>query len=132
MLYSWYMEKPPNTRCYIDAVVPNAETLKAANKSYTGSGDLDNIQVWRVATPANSKALSWNSRPERLALLGTLSFIHQEKTGILQDGRELRSPTALVDCGGLEEVQVTVEVVCESCNLELEQIFTNPGLGTFS
>ncbi|KZP12410.1 hypothetical protein FIBSPDRAFT_870188 [Athelia psychrophila] len=129
MFYNWFMKQPPQTRCYIAAFVPDAETLKAGNKSYVGSGDLDNIQIWHVATPPNPNALSWNSRPERLALLGTTSFAQEEQVAVLRDGKELRPPTALVDCGGLEEVQITVEVVCESCYLELEQVFSMPGLG---
>ncbi|KAG1833256.1 hypothetical protein DFJ58DRAFT_822400 [Suillus subalutaceus] len=90
MFFQWHLRKSKFTSCYIDSVVATPEDDLAAKKTYTSSGSLTQIQIWNVITPTKSmKSLSWNSRHQRIALMGTVSFL-PEKEKIerlqLQDG----------------------------------------------
>lgn len=74
------------------------------------------------------KSLSWNSRPQRIALMGTVAFL-PEKEKIeqleLEDGWQSLMPTRF-SCG--EKAIVSIEVTCEGCRLEFEQLFSDPPL----
>jgi len=133
MFFQWHMGQSKFTSCYIDSLVPTPEDGLAANKTYTSSGSLNEIQIWNVTTPAEPmKNLSWNSRPERIALMGTVAFLpHKEKIEQLrlEDGWESLMPTRF-SCG--KKSTVTIEVACEGCTLEFEQLFSFPPLGEHS
>ncbi|KAG0700227.1 hypothetical protein DFH29DRAFT_832760 [Suillus ampliporus] len=130
MFFQWRLRKSKFKSCYIDSVVPTPEDGLAANKTYTSSGSLTQIQIWNVTTPTESmRSLSWNSRPQRIALMGTVAFL-PEKEKIdqlqLQDGWQSLMPTRF-SCG--EKATVSIEVACEGCELEFEQLFSFPPLG---
>lgn len=129
MFFQWHLRKSKFTSCYIDSVVATPEDGLAANKTYTSSGSLTQIQIWNVTTPTESmKRLSWNSRPQRIALMGTVAFLPEiEKTEQLelQDGWQALMPTRF-SCG--EKMTVSIEVACKGCRLEFEQLFSSPPL----
>ncbi|KAG1748352.1 uncharacterized protein EDB91DRAFT_1327650 [Suillus paluster] len=129
MFYQWHLGRSKFTSCYIDSVVPTPENGLAANKTYTASGSLTEIQIWNVTTPVEGmKSLSWNTRPQRIALMGTVAFLpEKEKIEQLhfEDGWQLRLPTRF-SCG--KKTTVSIEVACVGCRLEFEQIFSSPPL----
>lgn len=127
MFYRWNLRLPANSRCYIDAILPTVSVLEAGGKNYTGSGELDNIEIWNVSStsPRSIKHISWNSRPQRVSLLGTVAFIPR-RSGYA-DGKELKPPTPLFECGGSN--RLTVEIACRACQLEFRQVFSDPPLG---
>lgn len=131
MFYHWETTTT-RQRCYIGAWVSPPEKLAAANKSLVVEGDVTAIEIWNVSIPTYPQTMSWNTRPNRLSLMGTVNFtrndIRNQIAGL--DGQELRAPTPLFDCGG--EVNLSVEIVCKSCHLQFDQIFTDPPLGTYS
>lgn len=129
MFYRWNLRLPANSKCYIDAMVPSFSELVNGNKSYTGSGDLKKIEIWNVSStnPRSLKRISWNSRPNRISLLGTVAFIPGTSKKGYMDGKELKPPTPLFECGG--KSRVTVEIACRNCQLELQQVFSDPPLG---
>jgi hypothetical protein len=115
--------------------VSSSEDLIAAQKSgYTSDGDTTALEVWNLSTPADRKSLktmSWNTRPARVSLLGTLNFTSREtqkRLGYL-DAQEIKEPTPRFDCLG--DTEITVEVVCKACRLEFDQVFSMPPLGSY-
>lgn len=130
MFYQWHLHRSKFTSCYIDSVVPTPDDGLVANKTYSSSGSLTEIQVWNVTTPAEPmRSLSWNTRPQRVALMGTVAFLPEsEKIKQLQfeDGWQSRLPTRF-SCG--EKATITIEVACDGCRLEFEQLFSDPPLG---
>ncbi|KAG1728795.1 hypothetical protein EDB19DRAFT_1897364 [Suillus lakei] len=125
MFFQWHLGWSKFTSCYIDSVVPTLEDGLAGNKSYTSSGSLTEIQIWNVTTPAEGMmSLSWNTRPQRIALMGTVAFL-PEKEKIeqpkLEDGWQSQLATRF-SCGKKATV-ITVEVACDDCRLEFEQLF---------
>ncbi|KAG0705814.1 hypothetical protein DFH29DRAFT_1029081 [Suillus ampliporus] len=130
MFYQWHLGRSKFTSCYIDSVVPTPEDGLAANKTYISSGPLTEIQIWNVTTPVEGMtSLSWNTRPQQIALMGTVAFLpEKEKIGQLhfEDGWQSQLPTRF-SCG--KQATVSIEVACDSCRLEFEQIFSIPPLG---
>jgi len=131
MFYQWRLRSSTSFKwCYIDAVVPTLEAGIAANKTFKSSGSLTAIQVWNVTTPSERiTSLSWNTRPERVSLLGTVAFLPDEERKQLfdlEDGWQLKPPTPRFPCG--EKGNLTIEVACEGCTLEFDQIFSDPPL----
>ncbi|OJA16843.1 hypothetical protein AZE42_03621 [Rhizopogon vesiculosus] len=129
MFFQWHLRRSKFTSCYIDSFVPTLEDGLAANKTYTSSGSLTQIQIWNVTTPEEPmRSLSWNSRPQRIALMGTVAFLPEKekiKQLKLEDGWESLMPTRF-SCG--EKAIVSIEVACEGCRLEFEQLFSIPPL----
>lgn len=131
MFYRWNMKNAPHSQCYIWAVVPGQDTLKKGGKSYFSEGDLSAIEIWNVtSSPGPLSAVSWNTRPTRVSLLGTVNFTNH--VDVLAgdnavDGKQLRAPTPRFDCSG--NSKITVEIACESCRLEYDQVFSDPALG---
>ncbi|KAG1850814.1 hypothetical protein DFJ58DRAFT_746375 [Suillus subalutaceus] len=67
MFFQWHLGRSRFTSCYIDSIVPTVEDGLAANKSYTSSGTITEIQIWNVTTPAEGiMSLSWNTQPRRI------------------------------------------------------------------
>lgn len=133
MFFQWHLGQSKFTSCYIDSIVPTIEDGLAANKSYTSSGSITEIQIWNVTTPVEGMTnLSWNTRPQRIALMGTVAFLPEkekiEQLG-LEDGWQSQLATRF-SCGK-EAAVITVEVACNSCRLEFEQIFSVPPLGEY-
>jgi len=132
MFYHWALTGNKSS-CYIWAVVPSRKTLADGGKGYTVEGDVTEIEVWNVTvTPGRLTPLSWNTRPERLNLLGTVNFTHAANpsaTGDHEgwDAKELKPPTPRLPCFG--ETRITLEIACKSCKLEFDQIFSDPALG---
>ncbi|KAG2067211.1 hypothetical protein BDR04DRAFT_1120610 [Suillus decipiens] len=127
---SWHLGRSKFTSCYIDSIVPTVEDGLAANKSYISSGSITEIQIWNVTTPPEGmRSLSWNTRPQRIALMGTVAFLPEkekvEQLG-LEDGWQSQLATRF-SCGKKASV-VTVEVACDSCRIEFEQLFSVPPL----
>ncbi|KAG2141415.1 uncharacterized protein EDB93DRAFT_1241772 [Suillus bovinus] len=129
MFFQWHLGQSRFTSCYIDSIVPTVEDGLAANKSYTSSGSTTEIQIWNVTTVEGMTSLSWNTRPQRIALMGTVAFLPEkekiEQLG-LEDGWQSRLATRF-SCGK-EAAVVTIEVACDSCKIEFEQIFSIPPL----
>ncbi|KAG1735311.1 uncharacterized protein EDB91DRAFT_1250529 [Suillus paluster] len=48
MFYQWHLGPSKFTSCYIDSVVPSPDNGLEANKTYTSSGSLTEIQIWNV------------------------------------------------------------------------------------
>ncbi|KIM89627.1 hypothetical protein PILCRDRAFT_812454 [Piloderma croceum F 1598] len=130
MFYQWHMPSSQFTSCYIDGFVPTPEEGRRVNKTYTSSGSLTTIQVWNVTTlTKRMENFSWNTRPQRIALMGTVAFLpEKERSDQLnyEDGWQLRAPTPRFACG--EKATYTIEVACKGCKLEFEQIFSSPAL----
>jgi hypothetical protein len=131
MFYHWkYNSTWP--RCYISGWVSPHDKLVAANKSYIAEGDVTAIEIWNVSSLTDSESLttmSWNTRPNRLSLMGTVNFTSRDIQSQIEhlDGQELRAPTPLFGCSGW--VDLTVEIACKSCRLQFDQIFSAPALG---
>ena len=118
--------------CYITAWVSAAEDLSTAHKSYSSEGNVTAIEIWNLTSPEDSKTLksmSWNTRPARVSLMGTVNFTSVRTQRGVGDliGQELRAPTPRFGCLG--ETDITVEVACTACHLEFDQIFSTPALG---
>ncbi|KAI0060006.1 hypothetical protein BV25DRAFT_1808067 [Artomyces pyxidatus] len=125
MFYQWYLNGFTFDRCIISAAVPDAEHLNTGNKSYAASGDLGSIEVWNVSYPdSRMRQLSWVQKPSRIALLGTLNFTHRDQLDMWQ----LQPPTPRFDC---PDGRYTVEIACNACRIELEQVFSMPAMGMF-
>jgi N-acetylglucosamine kinase-like BadF-type ATPase len=134
MIYHWKVKPGDWPRCYITACVALPDQLAAGNKSYTAEGDITAIEIWKVSTPQDSaslKTLSWNTRPERLSLLGTVNFTsHYAQSQVpALHGQELRWPTPLFDCSSM--VDMAVEIACATCRLQFSQISSSPPLGQY-
>ncbi|KAG1764514.1 hypothetical protein EDD22DRAFT_845810 [Suillus occidentalis] len=120
----------PDTPLAISTASSTVEDGLAANKSYTASGSITEIQIWNVTTPAEGiMSLSWNTRPQQIALMGTVAILPEkekiEQLG-LEDGWQSQLATRF-SCGKKASV-VTIEVACDSCNIEFEQLFSIPPL----
>lgn len=118
MIYHWKAKPGKWPRCYITACVATPDQLAAGNKSYTTEGDIMAIEIWNVSTPQDSaslKTLSWNTRPGRLSLLGTVNFTsHYAQSQVpALHGQELRWPTALFNCSDMVNmaVEITLRVL---------------------
>ncbi|KAJ7851631.1 hypothetical protein B0H14DRAFT_3660427 [Mycena olivaceomarginata] len=131
MVYHWRTNSTW-PKCYLTAWVSSPEELSAGHKSYTSDGDVTALEIWNLSTPENRKSLetmSWNARPARVSLLGTVNFTSREaqkRLGYL-DAQEISAPTPRFDCLG--DTEITVEVVCKACRLEFDQVFSMPPLG---
>ncbi|KAJ7110909.1 hypothetical protein C8R44DRAFT_633545, partial [Mycena epipterygia] len=132
MIYYWKSNsKWP--MCYLTGWVSATQDLIEGNKSYTSEGNLTTIEVWNLTIPANPKtlkAMTWNTRPARVSLLGTVNFTSvetQHSTWEL-DGQELRAPTPRLPCLG--DTEIAVEIACATCRLKFNQVFSLPPLGT--
>ncbi|KAJ7780713.1 hypothetical protein DFH07DRAFT_875512 [Mycena maculata] len=130
MIYHWRTNSSW-PKCYLTGWVSPAADL-TGRKSYTWDGDVTAIQIWNLSAPADRnalKTLSWNTRPSRLSLLGTVNFTDravQNGLGHL-DGQEIKAPTPRFDCLG--DTEITVELTCTACRLEFQQVFSMPPLG---
>lgn len=131
MIYHWRtISKWP--MCYITGWVSPSKDLIAGHKSYISEGNITSIEIWNLTAPEDRKklkALSWNTRPVRVSLLGTVNFtgIDMQRGVWDLEGHELRAPTPRFECLG--DTEITVEVACTACRLEFNQIFSNPALG---
>ncbi|KAH7920205.1 hypothetical protein BV22DRAFT_1133247 [Leucogyrophana mollusca] len=129
MFYRFRMKNPANSTCYVFAPVPTPAKLQSSNKSYVSEGDVSAIEIWNISYWALPAALSWNTRPPRQSLMGTVNFapppeIYNPEDE--RDGMELRPPTPLFDCGG--DSRIAFEVTCSDCKLSFEQIMSDPAL----
>jgi hypothetical protein len=134
MFYHW-KTKSAWERCYIAGWVSPLNKLTAGGKSYSAEGDVMAIEIWNVSSPTDwrsLKSMSWNTRPQRLSLMGTVNFTSQldQKRYRKLSGQQLKPPTPLFSCNG--EVDLTVEVTCSACRLQFDQIFSDPPLGMCS
>ncbi|KAF7364878.1 hypothetical protein MVEN_00358200 [Mycena venus] len=131
MIYHW-RSNSSWPKCYLTGWVSSSEELRAGRKSYTSKGDVTALEIWNLSTPENHnslQAMSWNTRPARVSLLGTVNFTSRETQNRLGDldAQEIKAPTPRFDCLG--DTEITVEVVCKVCRLEFEQVFSMPPLG---
>ncbi|KAH7927384.1 hypothetical protein BV22DRAFT_284011 [Leucogyrophana mollusca] len=127
MFIRWHMKNPANSTCYVVAAVPTKSQLQSGSKSYVSDGDTSAIEIWNVSYWDLPAALSWNTRPPRQSLMGTVNFTPGPEADDPREGRdgmELRPPTPLFDCGG--DSRIAVEVACSDCKLNFEQIFSDP------
>jgi hypothetical protein len=130
MFFQWHL-RSKFTSCYIDSIVPTVEDGLAANKTYSSSGSITGIQIWNVTAPAERMtSLNWNTRPRRIALMGTVAFL-PEKEKIEQLGLEdgWQSQLATQFSCGKEASVITVEVACDNCRIKFKQLFSIPPLG---
>jgi len=131
MFYQWHMDASNFTSCYVAGVVPSLEERVSSNKTFTSTGSLAAIEVWSVATPPRGEleSLSWNTRPQRIGLMGTIAFMPEEEMMTKlhrEDGWQLSPPTPRFPCG--EDKVYTIEVACSGCTLEFEQVLSFPPL----
>ncbi|KAH7913569.1 hypothetical protein BJ138DRAFT_605150 [Hygrophoropsis aurantiaca] len=142
MFYHFTMKNPPDSRCYVIAVVPSPSSLANSTKSYSASGNLTGIQVYNISYPAlralqkqgeastpQNGGFTWNTRPPRQGLLGTVDFkpaMEADEWDVEADGNELRAPTPLFECGGRSSI--AFEVACQDCRLEFDQILSMPAM----
>lgn len=159
MFYRWRGRPVPGSTCYIFAAVPPPSILSDplrnpnATKWFSLSGDASAVQIWNITRPASHTAfdsMTWNTRPRRTELLGTVNWtvdwtvwrdIDENaegvnlKTGKHGEGWQLVDPTPRFPCetaGG----EIMVEIACVGsddeetpCRLEFDQLFTDPMLG---
>ncbi|KAJ7022734.1 hypothetical protein C8F04DRAFT_1310231, partial [Mycena alexandri] len=126
MIYHWRTNSSW-PKCYLAGWVSASKDLIAGHKSYTSEGDITAIEMWNFLS-ALHPTQSWNTRPERLSLLGTVNFISREtqaRLGYL-DAQEIKAPTPRFNCLG--DTEITVEVVCKGCRLQFNQMFSMPPL----
>ncbi|KAH7920212.1 hypothetical protein BV22DRAFT_1040106 [Leucogyrophana mollusca] len=129
MFYRFHMKNPANSTCYVFAPVPTPAKLQSSNKTYVAEGNVNAIEIWNVSYSALPAALSWNTRPPRQSLMGTVNFAPPPEVSNpedYRDGMELRPPTPLFDCGG--DSQIAFEVACSDCKLSFQQIMSDPAL----
>ncbi|KAF7298790.1 hypothetical protein MIND_00826600 [Mycena indigotica] len=138
MIYRWKTKSNWPT-CYLTGWVSPRAELSAGNKSYSARGDMTAIQVWLVEATRSpnldlsKSGVSWNTKPHRISLLGTLNFTsHADQEGrSYLDGQELKPPTPRFPCLG--QTEITVELAfgddCVGCRLQFEQVFSMPPLG---
>ncbi|KZT04771.1 uncharacterized protein LAESUDRAFT_283178 [Laetiporus sulphureus 93-53] len=132
MFYQWPMKPSIFKLCIIEAWVTPQDHLELLppNKTWTASGNLSEIQIWNVTSPAAPiESMSWNTRPERISLLGTVAWItHADRLHLpeFEDGWQLKPPTPRFECG--YRTVNTIEVACEGCNIEFNQVFSEPPL----
>ena len=128
MFYHWTL-KSTWSKCYIAAWVSSPEKLIESGKHYAAEGDVTAIEVWNVSSRNPLKEMTWNTRPRRLSLMGTVNFtthdIQRQDPNL--EGQELKRPTPLFNCSG--RMDLTVEIACTSCRLQFDQIFSDPALG---
>ncbi|KAG0699971.1 hypothetical protein DFH29DRAFT_934322 [Suillus ampliporus] len=75
MFFQWHLRKSKFPSCYIDSV----------------------IQIWNVTTPTESmRSLSWNSRPQRIALMDTVPEKKKIEQLRLEDGWQSLMPSSPV------------------------------------
>lgn len=122
MFFQWILHDRPFDMCYIAAAVPKPDALIHSSKSYVASGDVSTIEVWNVSYTGVLHHMSWDNRPHRIALLGTVNFTSVKG----YDGWQLRAPTPRFDC---PNGRYTVEVTCSSCRIDFQQVFSMPALG---
>ncbi|KIM74746.1 hypothetical protein PILCRDRAFT_92452 [Piloderma croceum F 1598] len=131
MIYHWRIGHRSWPKCYINAWVPSPDELVQGNKSYAAEGDVTAIEIWKLSNPdpESLRMMSWNIRPERLSLMGTVNFTSRYVQNSVHelDGQQLKWPTPLFSCSGM--LNITIEIVCTSCRLQFEQIFSFPALG---
>jgi hypothetical protein len=117
--------------CYIESIIPTVEDGLVANKTYSSSGSITEIQIWNVTAPAERMtSLNWNTQPRRIALMGTVAFL-PEKENIEQLGLEdgWQSQLATRFSCGKEASFITIEVACDNCRIKFKQLFAIPLLG---
>ncbi|KAF9063739.1 hypothetical protein BDP27DRAFT_1426558 [Rhodocollybia butyracea] len=130
--FHWVTNLSPTASCYIEAVVSNASALAAGGKtSYVSTGNISALEVWNV-TALPKSGITWDTRPQRLNLLGTLNFT-EDYLRSYDTGWQLRDPTPRFGCGGKKETNV--EIACSAdavedsgCWLEFETVFSDPPL----
>lgn len=130
MFYQFRIKENNFQWCYIDAVVPTAEAAAKGGKSFVGSGDLYNIQVWNVSAPQKLESMSWNTRPERVELMGIVAWLDERarmKVLDWEDGWQMKPQAPRFPCNGHK--WMTFEVTCDNCTLEFDQIFSDPPMG---
>jgi hypothetical protein len=125
MFYQFHLPSTPLTQCFIAAIVPPREEMEAGNKSFSALGDISAIEVWNVTHPGRLTSLSWNTRPQRLELMGTVNFTSDQR----ESGWQLLEPTPRFACG---KGFYNIEVACSACRLEFLQIFSDPALGEWT
>ncbi|KAF9061146.1 hypothetical protein BDP27DRAFT_1338555 [Rhodocollybia butyracea] len=107
--FHWVTNLSPTASCYIEAVVSNASALAAGGKtSYVSTGNISALEVWNV-TALPKSGITWDTRPQRLNLLGTLNFT-EDYLRSYDTGWQLRDPTP------------------SGCWLEFETVFSDPPL----
>ncbi|KAJ7625239.1 hypothetical protein DFH06DRAFT_1481296 [Mycena polygramma] len=86
------------------------------------------IYYWRSNSSWPKCYLTVGMSWKRLSLLGTVNFTTRETQNWLGylDGQEIKEPTPRFDCLG--DTEITVELVCRSCRLEFDQVFSMPPL----
>jgi len=129
MFFQWQLPGSELTSCHIGVTVPGPEESLVANQVYISSGALDEIEIWNVSSFEPEASLSWNTRPKRISLLGTVAFSPGE--GIsgqqkVEDDRQLYSPGPRFSCG--ENATYTIEVACGACKVEFTQVPSSPAL----
>lgn len=130
MFYQFRIKENNFQWCYIEAVVPTAQAAAEGGKSFVGSGDLYNIQIWNVSAPQKLESMSWNTRPERVELMGTVAWLNErERMKVLdwEDGWQMKPQAPRFPCNGHK--WMTFEVACDNCTLEFDQIFSDPAMG---
>ena len=134
MIYHWRIGHRSWPKCYINAWVPSPDELVQGSKSYAAEGDVTAIEIWKLSNPdpESLRMMSWNARPKRLSLMGMVNFTSRYVQNRVHelDGQQLKWPTPLFSCGGM--LNITIEIVCTSCQLQFEQIFSLPALGMYS
>lgn len=159
MFYRWTAKPQPGYTCYIFAAVPPpsvlANPLKNANgtKWFSLSGDASAVQIWNITRPASHaefNSMTYNTRPQRTELLGTVNWtvdwtvwpgVEENLSGEKRDmgkhgeGWQLADTTPKFPCDLLNE-EVMVEIACVGtdgegtpCRLEFDQLFSDPMLG---
>ncbi|EIM84316.1 uncharacterized protein STEHIDRAFT_170043 [Stereum hirsutum FP-91666 SS1] len=129
--FRWSTRLSPSALCYIEAVVSDASALASNNKSFVAVGDVSALEIWNVTSPL-PKNLTYDTRPSRLNLMGTVNF-SAEYVKEADIGWQLRVPTPRLECGGRRNT--VIEVACSEeairksgCRLEFLQIFSEPPL----
>ncbi|KAF7299741.1 hypothetical protein HMN09_00980000 [Mycena chlorophos] len=136
MIYHWTTNSSWPS-CYLTGWVSPPERLLEGNKSYKATGDVTAIEVWRLQDVSGSylraNGVSWNTRPARLSLMGTVNFTNRVEQEHLHhlDGQELKAPTPRLPCSGVTEITVELAFAdsCVGCRLEFQQVFSMPPLG---
>lgn len=74
--------------------------------------------------------MSWNTRPERVELMGIVAWLDERarmKVLDWEDGWQMKPQAPRFPCNGHK--WMTFEVTCDNCTLEFDQIFSDPPMG---
>lgn len=108
--------------CSVGAWIPSHETAAKTNRTFELANGSAEVELWNLTTSdreeLNPYKVTWNKRPKRQALIGTLKIV---------EGQSTLMPSQFCETGSLQ----TFEFACPTagCKIDFMQGATEPRLG---